>query len=1018
MIRPLDSRVLLGRDTATMASVVITAVEAGLVSAAAAELLDRHVRELRGLPGIAAPMYAGRDGGWFVLVAPLAHGVPLAERLPPDGLSLPAALQVARDLIGALSAVHGRDLVHLSISTSTVLVNPDGAVRSATLVGFGAAVLRDCASGERGPGDVRYAAPELAGALDRPVDRRADLYSLGLVLHECLRGRPPFAAATDGELLRRRLTDQPPPLRVERPEIPPEVEAAILAMLAVEPAARPPDAAEILRAFATPAAGASSAPAAPARSSRGRSGRGRPAALIGRATELAELVEHLQAAAAGRGSAVLLQGPSGIGKTRLLDELCRQAREEGATVLRGRACEYPPSPASALDGVVDGLIELTGSGSGPDGGGDRAGRLRAAAAGDAGPELCALLPRLRPLLGLAGALAAWRLELLPEDVRKLLAAGALIGREFSLDLAAAMLGRGDTWTELARDDAERRLLVAPAGADGRRLTFCHDELRAALLAGIPPPERRRLHGRARDVLTREGAVYAAAWHALASGDPLRAVPRALAAAHAATERQAPDVAELYLREARRHAPDLAPDMSLELVEDLAAVHLAQGRPDLAEEQLAAASRLVQEPAHQAAISASLARLGASRGDRAAATTAAEAAIRSRGGHLPGSSAIVLGALLLVELLACLRPRAARRRSTGDHPPGEAAAEYALLARCYAAAGRRAAGAWAALRALRLAEAAGPGPLLVECRSVRARLLHDAGRHSRAATAAAGAASAAAATGDGQLIARAAVLEGEILYAAGRPDVAVERFAGAADLLDPEDETAAQAAVLRAGYCDYRLGRTDEARETASAVRRHALAAGSPELAAEALGLWLKAGGPPGPPLPPGGPSAPSAALLEARGLEWLAAGQLDQAIDALEQAAAAPGEREGSASARAWLAEALRRAAESAPGPTATRRAGAAAQAAVGAARVSRTNLPHALREQGRVDALAGRARRAERRLRRSLREAERQSAGDEAARSIAALRPVGLAPGPDAATRSLGARSSADEAHPPAPPP
>ncbi len=1029
------------------------------------------------------------------------------------------------------------------------------------MAGFGTAVLRDSLAGAGGPGDVRYAAPERAGVLDRPVDRRADLYSLGLVLHECLTGRPPYVAATDGELLRRRLTDPPPAcgprIRRFRPRSKRRSSACSPSSPTTDrttPRPASPPSPRTPNRRRPPALGRWAPRPSPPRPA--------PLGLVGRERELAELVGHLRAAAAGRGTAVLVEGVAGIGKTRLLDELSRLAAEQGAIVLRGAAPEYPRTPAGALDGVVAGLLALAAR--------DPlcAERLRAAAGGgDAGPRICALLPALGPLLGLpapsagarradparwsgaralvgllgavgrpgapvlvvlddcqwadaavlelvaawsrvpggvdarhaalvvafrpddlaadhplrriaavgrlplgpldgpargelaraAGAppgpaaerfvataaagnparaelaagglrdarqvppeplrpddLAAWRLGLLSGDARKLLGAGALLGREFSLDLAAAMLGRGDTWSALARTDAERRMVVVRPGADDRRLAFCQDELRQALLAGIPESERRRLHARACDVLAQDGAgVYAAAWHGLRSGDPVRAVPRALAAARDATARQAPDVAELYLRAARRHTDDLAPAASVEIVEDLAVVLLAQGRSDLAEEQLAVAARIVSEPARQGAISASLARLGASRGDHVTATAAAEAAIHTSGGRLPGASPLALAFLLLVELLAHARPGRRRRRPARPAGAGqshEPAGDYAILARCYLAAGRRAAGAWAALRALHLAEAAGPSPLLVECQSAHAHFLGDAGLHRPALAAARRAVGTATALGAEPATAAALAVEGEILYAAGRIEPAAECFAQAAGILGDPEEPVAQAATLWHGYCDYRLGRREEAREAAAAVRGWALAAGADELAVLAIGLWLKAAGRPSPTPLPGRTDAESAALLEARGLEQLGGGELDAAIDALERtlaASGAPGEREAAASARAWLATALRLAAERSGEPAAgplARRSEAATRAAVRAARTARSNLPHALRERGLRHAVAGRPRRAHRCLRRSLGAAEAQSAREELAHSLIAIGRVGLATGWADAAGSLAA--------------
>ncbi|MEA2354726.1 MAG: hypothetical protein QOD61_855, partial [Solirubrobacteraceae bacterium] len=89
VIRELDGGLLLGRDTATLGSVVIASAEAGLVPVAAAELIARHVAELGGVPSLAAPVHSGRDGAWFALVWPLVHGVRLSDRLAHGRLSVP-----------------------------------------------------------------------------------------------------------------------------------------------------------------------------------------------------------------------------------------------------------------------------------------------------------------------------------------------------------------------------------------------------------------------------------------------------------------------------------------------------------------------------------------------------------------------------------------------------------------------------------------------------------------------------------------------------------------------------------------------------------------------------------------------------------------------------------------------------------------------------------------------------------------------------------------------------------------
>ena len=87
-------------------------------------------------------------------------------------------------------------------------------------------------------GTPRYMAPEQCrGAGGR--DRKADVYSLGVILYQMLAGRPPFIAEAPGELVSMHLRDQPPPLRKLDQAIPEELADFVHRMLAKEPAERP-----------------------------------------------------------------------------------------------------------------------------------------------------------------------------------------------------------------------------------------------------------------------------------------------------------------------------------------------------------------------------------------------------------------------------------------------------------------------------------------------------------------------------------------------------------------------------------------------------------------------------------------------------------------------------------------------------------------------------------------------------------------------------------------------------------
>jgi diguanylate cyclase (GGDEF)-like protein len=1117
VLRPLGRRTLLARDDASGANVVLRVISGDLVSDDEQARVAHRVAALRGVPGssLAGPLHAGRDGGWFLLATPFVHGVPIDERLGPAGLGVGATLDVARDLLRALATAHDHGLRGLDLRPSNVIVNPDGPVRSATLVGFAGALLRDCLAGGERPLEVAYAAPERVGALDRPVDERADIYAVGLLLHECITGRPVHAGRTDGELLRRRLTDSPSDPRAEHPDLPPAAAAEILRMLEIDPERRPPSAADALRAIFATAPDPGSPPSAePTR-------------------ELAALLDAVGQAAGGRAEAVLVEAAAGHGKTSLLDELCEHAAAAGAVVLRGRARERPRTPAAGLDSMPD-IIERRAEL-------DAACAARLLGAGDAAGRaaVCRLLPVLSATLaghwqsGLppadrwsrartlaatlaavgdaaspavividdcqwadqatldlvttwaaAGAdaaagreasarrhavlIAAYRPEQLapdhplrelaavrrialdrPEqtpaavafdelagDVRRLLGVAAVLGREFDPELVGTLLGRGETWARMTFAQARRSRALRP-GPDGERtLVFADEDLLRAARGAVADRERRRLHLRATDALADAPGdhVYEIAEQAIASGDPDRATRRALAAGRAAGGRGAADVAERYLREAQRHVADAAPELALEVAEQLAGAQLAQGRADLAAEQLGEAARFAREPGRRAAITATLAGIEAQLGDPKAATQAAETALADLDARLPGR-----GGLLVVLFVAEVLSRAfqtIRRRPKGAQIVRQAEL-YNLLAGLYARDGRRLAGAWAGLRGLRLAESQGPSPALVDALSAYANRLGDRRLRLAAVTIARRALSCAEALDDRGMIADALTLEGELLYAAGNARSAAARFGEAVALLAAESDFAGHArqspatagsgrALLGRGYCEYRLGRLEDARSTAAELGLLAVEAARPGLVWAARGLWLKAadGADPAASVRPPGAARPRRpGELETAALELLGSLRPAAAAELLagggDQAGAAAGGPTGDAgdvrsmlpadetraSSALWLASALRLAIEAdatgaeAIDPARLRAARRAARRAVRLARRRRTNLPHALREIGLIEALWGHRRVGHWRLRRSLRVSVRQSAREEHALTLAAVDRVAHATGAGGAT-------------------
>ncbi|XYH98548.1 protein kinase domain-containing protein [Sorangium sp. So ce1128] len=200
-------------------------------------------------------------GGELLLVMPYVEAVPLAaliegaagagERLPPA-----VASRVLADVLSGLHAAHeardlqGRplDVVHRDVSPRNVLVGADGR---SLLIDFGIAKAARRAAVTRSgvlKGTFSYMAPEqLRGARD--VDRRADLFAAGAVLHEALTGATLFDGQDEASVLLGILADDIEAPSARAPGVPPELDGVVLRALARDRDERFPTAADFLEAL-------------------------------------------------------------------------------------------------------------------------------------------------------------------------------------------------------------------------------------------------------------------------------------------------------------------------------------------------------------------------------------------------------------------------------------------------------------------------------------------------------------------------------------------------------------------------------------------------------------------------------------------------------------------------------------------------------------------------------------------------------------------------------------------------
>jgi alpha-beta hydrolase superfamily lysophospholipase/serine/threonine protein kinase len=264
-----------------------------------------------------------------------AAGQTARPRLDPRRLR-----RALRQVVEGVSALHAAGKLHRDLKPSNVLVTREGR---ALVLDFG--LVQDV----RAPGAAVYVAgtPEYMSpeqGAGEPLGEASDWYAVGVMLYQALTGAVPFSGPWTQVLRdKQRLDPRPPAARV--PGVPADLEALCLALLRVEPQARP-GGEEILRRLG----GASDRPpltrAVPAR-----------AALVGREPHLARLLDAFETARAGRSVSLALHGGSGLGKTALLQHFVERLRwsEKDAAVIVGRCYEHESVPYKALDDLVDRL---------------------------------------------------------------------------------------------------------------------------------------------------------------------------------------------------------------------------------------------------------------------------------------------------------------------------------------------------------------------------------------------------------------------------------------------------------------------------------------------------------------------------------------------------------------------------------------------------------------------------------------------------------------------------------------
>lgn len=320
--------------------------------------LRREVRVLSCVshPSIPAIMEVGEVDGRPFIVLERVDGVPLSERIKSGAVPEQQLVEIAIVLAEGLAAVHSHGQLHRDVKPDNIII--EKATGLPKIMDFGLA--QGGGTGDEGDtgrfvGSAAYVSPEGAGLIKRVEDGRSDLYSLGIVLFEAATGRRPFASDDVAELLRMHAGVLPPTPRELKPELSLGMSAIILRLLAKDPDARYPSAnalaTDLRRINEINEALQQTGTTAPIDETGERISVDLP--LVARDEERKSLLKAWKGVSENRGSAFLIEGEAGTGKSRLIRELLPLAQRSATLVLTAKASHGNPLPFAVLRDAID-----------------------------------------------------------------------------------------------------------------------------------------------------------------------------------------------------------------------------------------------------------------------------------------------------------------------------------------------------------------------------------------------------------------------------------------------------------------------------------------------------------------------------------------------------------------------------------------------------------------------------------------------------------------------------------------